>query len=85
MIFDKLLEAPRLHGSIVGASIPIIEELSGSQLGKLLKLFSHHKVKNLEFNQALRQMVPHENSFVERQVLQFLENQSQSADSSGDL
>tara|TARA_R110002096_G_scaffold246973_6_gene439367 strand:+ start:279 stop:1388 length:1110 start_codon:yes stop_codon:yes gene_type:complete len=85
MIFDKLVDAPHLHGSVVHASISILEELNGSQLGKLLKLFSHHKVKNLVFNQALRQMVPHENSFVERQVLQFLENQSQSADSSVDL
>lgn len=85
MIFDKLVDAPHLHPSVAHASIPILEELNGPQLGKLLKLFSHHKVKNLEFNQALKQMVPHDNSFVERQLLQFLENQSQSTDSSGDL
>ncbi|MDO6435760.1 hypothetical protein Q4534_00010 [Cyclobacterium sp. 1_MG-2023] len=80
MIFDKLLEAPRLHGSIVGASIPILKELSGPQLGKLLKVFTHHKVKNAALNQAINEMVPNENSFVERQLLQYLENQAEIAD-----
>lgn len=80
MIFDKLLEAPRLHGSIVGASIPILKALSGPQLGKLLKVFTHHKVKNAALNQALSEMVPNENSFVERQLLQYLENQAEIAD-----
>lgn len=80
MIFDKLLEAPRLHGSIVGASIPILKALSGPQLGKLLKVFTHHKVKNVALNQALSEMVPNENSFVERQLLKYLEYQAVIAD-----
>ncbi|EPR68295.1 hypothetical protein [Cyclobacterium qasimii] len=80
MIFDKLVEAPQLHGSVVDASIPILTALSGSQLGKLLKLYSHHEVKNPEFNQALKQMVPIENSFIERQVLKFLDKQAETSD-----
>ncbi|WP_339924553.1 hypothetical protein [uncultured Cyclobacterium sp.] len=85
MIFDKLVDASLLHGSVVHASISILKELSGAQLGKLLKLYSHHNIENAGFNQELSHLVPNENSFVERQVLQFLENQNQSADATGDL
>lgn len=76
MIFDRLIEVPRLHLSVVEASIPMLKTLSGPQIGKLLKVFTHHKVKNPALNQALKEMVPNENSFVERQLLQYLENQA---------
>lgn len=84
MIFDKLLEPPFLHTSVVGASVATISQLSGSQLGRLLKLYSHHKIKDAGFNQELSKLVPNENRFVERQVVQFLKDQSQSSDSIGD-
>jgi hypothetical protein len=73
MIFDKLAEAPHLNPAVVDHSISILGELSGAQLVKLLKLFSHHEVKDTRLYEELSQMIPNENSFVENQVLQFLE------------
>lgn len=74
MIFDTLAEAPRLNQTVVDNSISILPTLSGAQLVRLLKLYSHHQVKQAELNEELSRMIPNENSFVENQVLQFLED-----------
>jgi hypothetical protein len=84
-IFDALVGTPHLHPSVVDASISILKKLSDSQLVRLLKLYSHHEVKNSGLNQELSYMVPNENNFVERQVMQFLDKYAHSTDPNGNL
>ena len=84
-IFDALVGTPHLHPSVVDASISILKKLSDSQLVRLLKLYSHHEVKNSGLNQELSYMVPNENSFVERQVMQFLNKYANGSDPNGSL
>lgn len=80
MIFDKLVDAPYLYQAVVDNSISILRKLSGAQLVKLLKLYSHHEVKQAELNKELSRMIPNENIFVENQVLQYLEKNANSPD-----
>lgn len=80
MIFDQLTVAPHLNPVMVENSIAILPKLNGPQLVKLLKLYSDHGINSANLNEALGGMIPHENSFVERQVLQFLEKQGRSPD-----
>jgi len=79
MIFDKLADASQLSQGVVDHSISMLRKLSGMQLVRLLKLYSHHKVKHDEVVKELSGMIPHENKFIEKQVLQFLENNAISA------
>ncbi|MEX2568650.1 MAG: hypothetical protein WD431_22095 [Cyclobacteriaceae bacterium] len=73
MIFDKLSDAPHLNKAVVDHSITILRNLSGAQLVRLLKLYSHHEIKETGFFEELSRMIPNENPFVEKQVLQFLD------------
>ncbi|MEX0884149.1 MAG: hypothetical protein WDZ72_11810 [Cyclobacteriaceae bacterium] len=80
MIFDQLIDAPHLYQKVVDHSISILRKLSGVQLVRLLKLYSHHEVKEAGLNEELSKMIPNENNFVEKQVLQFLENHTNRPD-----
>ncbi|WP_439481230.1 hypothetical protein [Cyclobacterium plantarum] len=80
LIFNKLAEAPHLRPAVVEQSLPNLKQMNGPQLVKLLKLYSEHGINSANLNEALGGMIPHENSFVERQVLQFLEKQGSSPD-----
>jgi hypothetical protein len=73
LIFDALVEVPYLHQSIVDRSIAILPALSDAQLLRLLKLYSHHEVKGAGLREKLSQMLPIENSFIEKKVITFLE------------
>ncbi|SEJ65730.1 hypothetical protein SAMN05192553_107114 [Cyclobacterium xiamenense] len=79
LIFDQLAEAAHLNPAVVDHSLANLSQVNGPQLVKLLKLYTVHEVYNsAKLNEALGEMIPHENSFVERQVLQFLEKHGRS-------
>ncbi|SHN33232.1 hypothetical protein SAMN04488057_12139 [Cyclobacterium lianum] len=73
LIFDRLAEAAHLNPAVVDHSMENLSQVNGPQLVKLLKLYSAHSIHSARLNEALGRMIPHENGFVERQVLQFLE------------
>jgi hypothetical protein len=50
------------------------------QLVRLLKLYSHHGVVQDQLVKELSGMIPHENKYIEKQVMNFLERNSLSAD-----
>ncbi len=80
LIFDKLADASHLSPAVVDHSISILKDLTGAQLVRLLKLYSHHRVKKAELMGELSRIIPHENKYVDNQVLQFLEKNSDSFD-----
>jgi hypothetical protein len=80
LIVDKLADASHLSPAVVDLSISILKKLSGVQLVRLLRLYSHHGVKKADLMEELSRMIPHENKYVENQVLQFLEKHSDSFD-----
>ena len=80
MIFDKLADAPQLSQEVVDYSISTLRELNDMQLVRLLKLYSHHGVMQDELVKELSGIVPHENKYIEKQVLNFLERNSESPD-----
>ncbi|MBD3629983.1 hypothetical protein [Cyclobacterium sp.] len=80
LIFDQLAEAAHLNPDVVNHSMTNLNQMTGPQLVKLLKLYSDHGINSAKFNGALGRMIPHENSFVERQVLEFLEKHGNSPD-----
>lgn len=77
MIFDRLADAPQLKQEVIDHSISLLNHLSGPLLVKLLKLFSGHGINSAGLNEELRGMIPHENSFVEKQLLQFLDGREE--------
>ncbi|MDN3690468.1 hypothetical protein [Cyclobacterium jeungdonense] len=80
LIIDQLEEAAHLNPEVVDHSIANLGQMNGPQLVNLLKLYSDHGINSAKLNEALGGMIPHENSFVERQVLQFLEKDDSSPD-----
>lgn len=80
LIFDQLAEAAHLNPAVVDHSIENLSQVNGPQLVKLLKLYAVHGINSAKLNEALGERIPHENSFVERQVLQFLEKHGWSPD-----
>lgn len=80
LIFDKLAEAPQLSQEVVDYSIFILKELNGMKLVRLLKLYSHHGVMEDELVKELSRMIPHDNKYIEKQVVDFLENNSNGTD-----
>jgi len=80
LIFDQLAEAPHLNPAVVDHSMENLSQVNGPQLVKLLKLYTVHGINSPKLNEALGGTVPHENSFVERQVRQFLEKHGSSSD-----
>jgi hypothetical protein len=80
MIFYKLNDAPHLSQEVVDYSISALRELNGMQLVSLLKLYSHHGVVEDVLLKELSRMIPHENKYIEKQVLNFLEKNSVSPD-----
>jgi hypothetical protein len=82
MIFEKLADASQLSQVVVENSISILKKLSGTQLVMLLKLYSNHGINEAGLFEELREMIPHENAFVENQVLKFLEKNANSYDQS---
>jgi hypothetical protein len=80
LIFDKLADAPQLDPAVVDHAIPLLEQLNGSQLVTLMKLFTHHGVNSSRLNDELTKVLPDQNSFVRKQVLQFLEKHDSSPD-----
>jgi hypothetical protein len=80
LIFDKLSAAPQLSQGVVEYSISTLRELKGMQLVAVLKLYSHHRVVQDEMVKELRGMIPYENKYIEKQVVNFLEKNSKSPD-----
>ena len=80
LIFDQMTDASHLNPAVVAHSISILSDLSGPQLVKLLNLYTHHEVTVAELNNGLREMIPHENPYIESQLMQFLEKQGSFTD-----
>ncbi len=73
LIFDKLTEVSQLSPEIVDQSISALSMFNGEQLVRMLKLYSHHDINEAEVVRELKELIPHENKFVENQVVKFLE------------
>ncbi|MCC5938247.1 MAG: hypothetical protein JJU34_13290 [Lunatimonas sp.] len=76
LIIDRFADAPRLTPVVVDQLSSVVGQLSGGQLVKLLKLLSHHDVRDAGLNAALGRLIPHDNSFVQHQVVHFLDKQA---------
>lgn len=74
MLFDRLLEANRISPIALDYSIGMIKELNGQQLVRLLKLYAHQKIHDSRLIEELKAVIPHENSYVDRQIVQYLEH-----------
>lgn len=75
-LIDRLQEADHLCPIALNHSIERIGQMTGPQLIRMLKLYAHHGVRDPKLNEELKRVIPHENGFVERQVVQFLERHS---------
>ena len=80
IIFDKLADAPYLSQETVDYSSSTLKALNGMQLVRLLKLYLHHEVIQDELVKELSVLIPHENKYIEKQVLDFLEKNAKSSD-----
>ena len=74
ILFDRLLEANRISPIALDYSIGMIKQLNGQQLVRLLKLYAYQKIHDSRLNEELKAVVPHENSYVNRQIVQYLED-----------
>lgn len=80
LIFDILAVASHLNPDIADHATPNLSQLSGPQLVNLLKLFSHYGINSAKLNEELRVMLPIENGYVEKKVLQFLDKHGNGSD-----
>jgi len=73
LILKKLMDGPILSDEVVKASISLLDQVNGKDLGDLLKLYSTYEVRDQELLSEVSKLLEHENTFISSQVRAYIE------------